>query len=170
MVSLPTACLGRRADEPFGRFDGFDGVRGPAVRADGVGERLGDDRAADQLGGGDVEEPAIQQVHGYEIHDDAPMSRRTWGDPDVGFLRATHEREGEDAPPREVPEHKRNRIYPYTNKREDSGSTTYVIPSALVGRHVTHLGVQFQGFHGSEEQYNAIMHAATTMLGGKIAP
>lgn len=126
------------------------------------------DRSYDQLMAGEVEEPAIRQVHGYEISDDAPMSRRTWGDPDVGFLRATHERDGEDAPTPEVPEHKDNRIYPYINDREDRGSTSYVIPSGFVGKHVKHLGVQFQDFHGNDEQHAALMNAITAMVGGKI--
>lgn len=131
--------------------------------------RATDDRAADQLMAGEVEEPAIRQVHAYEISDSAPMSRRTWGDPDVGFTRATWERDGEDGPPTpEVPEHKENRIYPYKNDGEDRGSTSYVIPSKFVGKHVKHLGVQFQGLHGNDEQYNAVMNAITTMSGGKF--
>ena len=40
-----------------------------------------DDRAADQIMGGEVEEPAIRQVHAYEISDDAPVSKGMWGDP-----------------------------------------------------------------------------------------
>lgn len=111
-----------------------------------------DDRAADQLMAGEVEEPAIRQVHGYEISDDAPMSRHTWSDPDAGS--------------NVVPEHKDNRIYPYKNDREDRGSTSYVIPSGFVGKHVKHLGVQFQGLHGNDEQYNAVMGAISSMVGG----
>jgi hypothetical protein len=129
--------------------------------------RATDDRAADQLMGGDVEAPAIRQVHAYEISDDSPVSKRVWGDPDVGFLRATWERDGEDGPPTpEVPEHKTNRIYPYKNMREDTGSTAYVIPSGFVGKHVKHLGVQFQGLHGSDEQHDAVMGAISSMAGG----
>lgn len=130
--------------------------------------RATDDRAADQVMGGEIDAPAIKQVHAYEISDDAPMSRRMWGDPDVGFLRATHEREGQDAPPPEVPEHKTNRIYPYQNIREDRGSTSYVIPSNFVGKYVKHLGVQFQGFHGSDEQFDATMNAISAMSGGRV--
>lgn len=125
-----------------------------------------EDRAADQMMGGEVEEPAIRRVHAYEISDTAPMSRRTWSDPDIGFLRAEHEREGIAPPAPEVPEHKDNRIYPYKNIREDRGSTSYVIPSGFVGKHVKHLGVQFQGVYGSDEQENAVMNAITGMLGG----
>ena len=129
--------------------------------------RATDDRSYDQIMGGEVEEPAIRQVHAYEISDDAPVSRRTWGDPDVGFLRASWERDGEDGPPTpEVPEHKENRIYPYKNAREDRGSTSYVIPSGFVGNHVKHLGVQFQGFHGNDEQHDTMMNAISTMVGG----
>lgn len=131
--------------------------------------RATDDRAADQMMGGEVEEPSIRQVHAYEISDDAPMSRRTWGDPDVGFTRATWERDGEDNPPTpEVPEHKENRIYPYKNDREDRGSTSYVIPSGFVGKHVKHLGVQFQGFYGNDEQEKSLMNAITAMSGGRV--
>ena len=115
-----------------------------------------DDRAADQLMAGEVEEPAIRQVHGYEISDDAPMSRHTWSDPDIGSRGW----------PDRVPEHKDNRIYPYKNDREDKGSTSYVIPSGFVGKHVKHLGVQFQGLHGNDEQYNAVMGAISSMVGG----
>ena len=130
--------------------------------------RATDDRSADQIMGGEIEAPAIRQVHGYEISDDAPMSRRTWGDPDVGFTRASWERDGEDGPPApEVPEHKDNRIYPYKNDREDRGSTSYVIPSGFVGKHVKHLGVQFQGLHtDSDEDYDTMMNAVSTMVGG----
>lgn len=76
--------------------------------------------------------------HAYEIADDAPMSRRVWADPTEGP-------EGEA-----VPEHKKNRIYPYTNTVEDVGSTSYVIPRNFVGKHVKHLGVQFSEFHDLE--------------------
>lgn len=132
--------------------------------------RATDDRSADQLSAGEVEAPAIRRVHAYEISDSAPTSKRVWGDPDVGFLRASWERDGEDGPPpAEVPEHKENRIYPYKNIREDRGSTSYVIPSGFVGTHVKHLGVQFQGLHTeTDEDYDNIMNAITVMSGGKI--
>ena len=122
-----------------------------------------EDRAADQMMGGEVEEPAIRRVHAYEISDSAPMSRRVWSDPDIGSLRAGHDYE-KTTP--KVPEHKENRIYPYTNIREDRGSTSYVIPSSFVGKHVKHLGIQFQGFYGSDEQEKAMLNATTGMLGG----
>ena len=118
--------------------------------------RATDDRSADQITHGEIEEPAIRQVHAYEISDDAPMSRRTWGDPD-DFI---------DENTTAVPEHKENRIYPYSNAREDRGSTSYVIPSGFVGKHVKHLGVQFQGFHGNDEQHDTMMNAISTMVGG----
>lgn len=101
----------------------------------------------------------IGRVHAYEISDTAPMSRREWSDPDVVV---------EEGHSPNVPEHKENRIYPYKNLREDYGSTSYVIPSGFVGRHVKHLGVQFQGFHGTPEQENALMHAITSMSGGRV--
>lgn len=88
-----------------------------------------------------VDEPkrVTASYHAYEISDDAPMSKRTWQDP------MFHQ----DAK-KAVPEHKENRIYPYTNEREDRGSTSYVIPSSFVGRHVQHLGVQFKEFYDLE--------------------
>lgn len=123
--------------------------------------RSTDDRAADQLMGGDVEEPAIRQVHAYEIGENAPMSRRVWDDP-----LARNYRDPNAYP---VPEHKENRIYPYKNIREDRGSTAYVIPSHFVGNHVKYLGVQFQGLHASDEQYNSVMNAITVMSGGRLS-
>lgn len=124
--------------------------------------RAVEDRAYDQLTGGEVEEPAIQRVYAYKISGSAPMSRRTWADPDIEL--SVHKYEG--APPA-VPEHKTNRIYPYQNAREDYGSTSYVIPSEFVGRQVKNLGVQFQGFYGNDEQEKSLMNAITTMSGGK---
>lgn len=120
------------------------------------------ERAYDQTMGGEVDAPAIHRIYGYKILGSAPMSRKTWSDPDIGL--ATHIYEG--APP-EVPEHKTNRIYPYQNAREDYGSTSYVIPSEFVGRHVKNLGVQFQSFYGKPGQEEALMKAITTMSGGK---
>lgn len=126
--------------------------------------RATDDRSADQIGAGEVEEPAIRQVHAYEISDTAPISKRVWSDPDIEM--SIHK--SEDAPPT-VPEHKENRIYPYTNVREDKGSTSYVIPSGFVGKHVKHLGVQFQGLHASDEDYDSVMNAIRSMSGaGKV--
>lgn len=120
--------------------------------------RSTDDRSADQIMGGEIETPAIRRVHAYEISDSAPMSRREWSDPDVVV-------KGDYSP--NVPEHKTNRIYPYKNLREDYGSTSYVIPSGFVGKHVKHLGVQFQGLHtDSDEQYDTMMNAISTMVGG----
>lgn len=122
--------------------------------------RAADDRAEDQLMGGEVEEPAIRQVHAYEISDDAPMSKRIWDDPMTGM----HGPNGS----KPVPEFNEKRIYPYKNDREHRGSTSYVIPSWFVGKHVKHLGVQFQGLHGNDEQYDSVMNAITSMVGGKI--
>ena len=121
-----------------------------------------DDRAADQIMGGEVKEPAIRQVHAYEISDDAPMSRRVWDDPMAGMFDS----EGDKA--KRVPEYNEKRIYPYKNIREDRGSISHVIPSGFVGQHVKHLGVQFQGLHASDEQYDATMDAITVMSGGKL--
>jgi hypothetical protein len=68
-----------------------------------------------------------------------------------------------------VPEFNEKRIYPYKNVREDRGSTSYVIPSGFVGKHVKHLGVQFQGLHvDSYEDYDAVMGGISSMLGGKF--
>lgn len=112
--------------------------------------------------GGDVEEPAIRQVHAYEISDDAPMSRRVWDDPMAGSYGV----EGDKR--RSVPEYNEKRLYPYKNAREDRGSTSYVIPSGFVGRHVKHLGVQFQDLHASGEDYDSVMNAITVMAGGSL--
>lgn len=120
-----------------------------------------DERGYDQISGGDVEYPSIRRTHAYEISDTAPMSRREWSDPDIKMA----EKVSKTAPP-VVPEHKTNRIYPYQNAREDYGSTSYVIPSEFVGKHVKHLGVQFQDFYGLPEQHTALMKGITSMSGG----
>ena len=99
------------------------------------------------------ESGGIATMHAYEISDTAPTSRRkTWADPYANSDNV-------------VPEHKTNRIYPYTNEVEDSGSTSYVIPNQFVGRHVKHLGPQFQELRG--EDGKTIANAMSTMLGGK---
>ena len=117
--------------------------------------RATDDRAADQLMAGEVEDPAIRKVHAYEISDSAPTASSVYDDPmDSGEYK--------------VPENVQTRIYPYTNAREDKGSTSYVIPSGFVGSHVKHLGVQFQGLHGNDEQYDSVMNAITSMAGGRV--
>jgi hypothetical protein len=122
--------------------------------------RSTEDRAADQMMGGEVEPPSIRRVHAYEISDSAPMSRREWSDPDVVV-------KGDYAP--NVPQHKENRIYPYKNLREDRGSTSYVIPTGFVGNKVKHLGVQFQGLYTeNNEDYDKFMGALSTMVGGKF--
>jgi hypothetical protein len=108
-------------------------------------KRATDDRAADQMMGGDVEPPATRRVHAYEISATAPMSRRLWDDPDYKSFSEP------DEPARPVPQHKENRIYPYLNAREDKGSVSYVIPAGFVGKHVKHLGVQFEHFFGPED-------------------
>lgn len=136
--------------------------------------RAADDRLGDEMSNGvDWSEAnrGIASIHAYEVSDTAPTSRRVWGDPDNGFDRAYHEREGEDAPVPEVPEHKTNRIYPYTNAREDRGSTSYVIPSNFVGKHVKHLGVQFQQIvNPYDGRAEAVYNAMSTMSGGKYKP
>jgi hypothetical protein len=122
--------------------------------------RSTEDRAADQMMGGEVEPPSIRRVHGYEISDEAPMSKRTWDDP----MESMHGGEGNP-----VPEFNEKRIYPYTNIREDRGSTSYVIPSRFVGNKVKHLGVQFQGLYTeNDEDYDKFMGALSTMAGGKF--
>jgi len=116
-------------------------------------------RLEDEMGHGvDIPDMPVWSVHKYEISEGAPMSRRTWSDPIIGISR--HNYEG--APP-PVPEHGTNRIYPYTNIREDRGSTSYVIPSNFVGGHVKYLGTQFRGMVGYQGE--AIVDAAKAMLG-----
>jgi hypothetical protein len=110
--------------------------------------KAADDRLdeAEEAGG-------IATMHAYEISDTAPTSRvKDWEDP--------YNRGGKI-----VPEHKTNRIYPYTNAVEDAGSTSYVIPSHFVGKHVKHLGPQFQELRGEDGQ--AIANAMTVMSGGR---
>lgn len=120
-----------------------------------------DDRLDDEISHGvDWDEfggVGISSIHAYEISDTAPTSKRTWEDP------MFYENEN-----RAVPEHKQNRIYPYTNAREHKGSTSYVIPSEFVGKQVKHLGVQFQAVIGGREKEQAVENAITAMLGGKI--
>lgn len=112
-------------------------------------------RLEDEMSHGmDVPEMPVWSVHKYEISENAPVSRRTWSDP-MAFPR--------EGAPAAVPEHKENRIYPYTNIREDRGSTSYVIPSNFVGGHVKHLGVQFRGMVGYQGE--AMVDAAKAMLG-----
>jgi hypothetical protein len=100
--------------------------------------RAANDRIDDEISHGtdwdSVDRVGIS-LHAYEINDDAPMSRRVWDDP----MFAENE---ENA----VPEHKENRIYRYKNAIEDRGAISYVIPSSFVGKHVKHLGVQFEKF------------------------
>jgi hypothetical protein len=97
----------------------------------------------------------IATVHAYEISDNAPMSKKKWADP--------LEWRNSDYP--EVPEDDTTKIYPYDNAVEDKGSTSYVIPRRFVGRHVTHLGPQFQEPRG--EGGKAIMSAISVMSGGR---
>lgn len=104
-------------------------------------------RDAEEIGG-------IATIHGYEISDDAPTSKKGWRDP------LSNNRD------KRVPEYKRNRIYPYVNEWEDSGSTSYVIPTEFVGKHVKHLGPQFKEPRG--EGGKAIMNAVTAMSGGRV--
>jgi hypothetical protein len=85
------------------------------------------------------------------------MSRATWEDPDAWAYA--------DLGGTRVPEHKTNRIYPYTNRREDRGSTSYVVPSGFVGNHVKSLGLQFQGFVGTNDQFDNMTNAMGSMVG-----
>ena len=115
------------------------------------------DRMDDESMNGMLDEPT-QRIHKYEISDDAPTSRRIWSDP----LNENH-----DDPPI-VPEYSQKRIYPYKNEREDKGSTSYVIPSSFVGKHVKHLGIQFQHFTmGGDYNHEMAVNAMSTMVGGK---
>lgn len=115
-----------------------------------------DDRAADQIDAGEVEVPAIRQVHKYQITDRAPMSKVLREDP--MFFKD---------PGMAVPEDRTDKIYPYVNAREDRGSASYVIPSSFVGDRVKYMGLQFQGLHAEDEDYDTIMNAISTMSGGK---
>jgi len=103
---------------------------------------------AEEVGG-------IATIHEYEISDDAPTSRIVWADP------YDHPDEG----PNVVPEYNQKRIYPYRNSVEDKGSISYVIPTGFVGKHVKHLGPQFQEPRG--EGGKAIMSAISVMSGGR---
>jgi len=130
--------------------------------------RAADDRLGDEMSNGvDWSEAnrGIASIHAYEVSDTAPTSRRLWGDPmfhDTGRDYDAH---------KAVPEHKTNRIYPYKNAHEDSGSTSYVIPSNFVGKHVKHLGVQFQQLvNPYDGRAEAVYNAMSTMSGGRYKP
>lgn len=100
----------------------------------------------------------IATVHGYEINENAPMSRSKWSDPHID------ERNPHDPL---VPENETSKIYPYTNEYEDVGSTSYVIPRGFVkSGHVRYLGPQFQSLEGPFGE--KIGNAVTVMVGGKI--
>lgn len=72
--------------------------------------------------------PGTAQIHAYKIEQTAPTSKRRFNDPT-------------DSNP--VPEGNIRKIHKYVNEVEDPGSTSLVIPTNFVGRHVTHLGPQF---------------------------
>lgn len=72
--------------------------------------------------------PGTAEIHAYKIEQTAPTSKRMFNDP------------VEDNP---VPEGNIRKIHRYVNEVEDPGSTSLVIPTNFVGRHVTHLGPQF---------------------------
>jgi hypothetical protein len=110
----------------------------------------------DEYSDEDEDNIPIGQIHAYEISDDAPTSKKMWTDPYFATIDSTA-----------VPEHKENRIYPYTNRVEDKGSTSYVIPSSFVGSHVKHLGVQFQYLNtNSKYDRDAIYNGISAMVGG----
>ena len=114
------------------------------------------DRLEDETGHGS-NESSTMKVHGYEISDNVPTSRRTWQDP--MFAEDTSQA---------VPEHKQNRVYPYKNEREDRGSTSFVIPSSFVGNHVKHLGIQFQHFTNPyDDRHEKAVEVMSTMVGGR---
>lgn len=122
-----------------------------------------DERLADEIQNGDGPyQTGVASIHAYEVDDATPTSRHVWGDP---LFRKT----GRDYDAhRAVPEHKENRIYPYKNAHEDSGSTSYVIPSNFVGKHVKHLGVQFQRIvNPYDGRAEAVYNAMSTMSGGR---
>lgn len=138
--------------------------------------RAASDRIDDEIqhgwGEDDMRNPeaiGIGQMHSYEISDDAPKSRHKWADPDGDWLQREL-KNGKPTHPyihdQNVPEHKENRIYPYTNIREDKGSTSYVIPSSFVGTHVKYLNTTQFLFNADKEDESSIMGAISTMAGG----
>lgn len=120
--------------------------------------RAAQDRLDDEIQhGADEATGGIASIHAYEVSDTAPTSRRVWQDPMFG-----------EDDKQLVPEHKENRIYPYKNSREDRGSTSYVIPSNFVGKHVKHLGVQFQQIvNPYDGRAEAVYNAMSVMSGGR---
>ena len=124
-------------------------------------ERAAEQRLDDEIEHGNfwAEEPLrIASMHAYEISDTAPKSRKMWKDPT--------RYEGE---PAAVPEHKENRIYPYKNAIEHKGSTSYVVPSSFVGKHVKHLGLQFQHFVADDpDDIDTALGAISVMVGGRF--
>lgn len=103
---------------------------------------------------------ATSRIHKYEIADSAPTSRAMWNDP------LDEDGDGLNF----VPEYSQKRIYPYRNRYEDKGSTSYVIPSDFVGTHVKHLGIQFQHFTNfGDYGHETAVNAMSTMVGGKPA-
>lgn len=126
--------------------------------------RAANDRLDDEIShgvdwedGSDTPRLAIGQIHAYEISDSAPTSKKTWEDP-MFYENET----------KAVPEHKENRIYPYSNAQEDRGSTSYVIPSGFVGNHVKHLNTSQFLINATKERETDFMNAITAMSGGKI--
>lgn len=118
-------------------------------------DRLSDEEAHgidwDEIGTG------IARGYAYEVSDTAPMSKVLRDDPMFP-----------ETPGMEVPEDRTDKIYPYKNAREDEGSTSYVIPTGFVGRHVKPLGLQFQYVVGGRENEKAVMNAITAMSGGRV--
>jgi hypothetical protein len=111
-----------------------------------------------QNAGAGGEDEATYRIHKYEISDNAPTSRKTWDDPGDGFTHG----------PNDVPQSNQQRVYPYKNRYEDKGSTSYVVPSNFVGNHVKHLGIQFQHFsQGGDYGHEVAVNAISTMVGGK---
>lgn len=104
------------------------GTAGAAVsRLNNVSEGWGTAR-------GGVPAYSTGTIHAYEVAEDAPTSRKVWGDPVEN-----------DA----APENNTKRIYRYTNTVErwdDDVSESMVIPTKFVGKHVKYLGAQFTGY------------------------
>lgn len=121
-------------------------------------ERAAWDRLDDEVSHGvDLDSAAIIRgtIHKYELSDTAPTSKVLRQDPmfydDEGMA---------------VPETRTDKIYPYENKREDVGSTSFVVPHTFVGTHVKHLGTQFEGVLAVNPD---VSKAVSAMSGGKTS-
>lgn len=84
-------------------------------------------------------------LHTYRIT--GGVGPDTWGDPitDEEYNEGLEPEDYDRLEPWEksVPEDDTTTIHPYTNEGEDRGSTSYVIPTSMVGNNVKYLGTQF---------------------------